>query len=321
MTRIATALTLFAVAGTAACGAGSTTIARVAQADGFPVAVTTCGFESEIDAPPQRIVTLNQGATEVALALGVADRMAGTAYLDDTIPAKWQPAYDAIPVLAAKYPNREQVAAARPDLLYASYASAFKSGAAGERDALAARGVPTVLSPAGCAKAPEKASWDLIWSELDAAAKAFGVPDRAAALRDQQQAALADPALHVAPGQRILWWDSDLNQPFVGAGTGAPQLLMNAVGATNVFADLNGNWAHVSWENIVGSDPDIIVAIDAKAYSAQEKIDRLRTDPSTRGMRAVRENRMISIPFSETTPGVRLVEGAQRLAAEIRALP
>ncbi|WP_269087291.1 hypothetical protein [Ornithinimicrobium sp. CNJ-824] len=37
-------------------------------------------------------------------------------------------------------------------------------------------------------------------------------------------------------------------------------------------------------------------------------------------LRAVREERYVVIPFSETTPGVRLVDGAQRLSEQLRAL-
>lgn len=72
--------------------------------------------------PPQ--FTLNQGATEVALAFGVEDQLAGTAYLDDSVPQKWRAAYDSVPVLSKEYPKREELLAAQPDFVYGSYASA-----------------------------------------------------------------------------------------------------------------------------------------------------------------------------------------------------
>ena len=32
--------------------------------------------------PPSRVVTMNQGVTEFMLAMGLVDKMAGTAYID-----------------------------------------------------------------------------------------------------------------------------------------------------------------------------------------------------------------------------------------------
>ncbi|WP_278258006.1 hypothetical protein [Nocardioides convexus] len=78
-------------------------------------------------------MTMNQGATEVMLALGLQDRMAGTAYLDDSVPAKWRAAYDGVEVLSKEYPDHETLLAARADFVYGSYSSAFGDEAAGSQ--------------------------------------------------------------------------------------------------------------------------------------------------------------------------------------------
>lgn len=57
----------------------------VVSALDYPIGITNCGVQSWIPSPPKRAVTMNQGTTEVMLALGLEDRMAGTAYLDDYI--------------------------------------------------------------------------------------------------------------------------------------------------------------------------------------------------------------------------------------------
>ncbi|MBS4102305.1 ABC transporter substrate-binding protein [Tsukamurella paurometabola] len=305
-------------------GCGNTPATPPARpSERFPVSVTTCDVTSEVRAEPRRIVTLNQGATEVALALGVADRMVGTAYLDDEVAPRWRAAYERIPVLAAKYPSQEKMLSVRPDLVYGSYTSAFSEKNAGDRARLQSQGIATLLAPAGCAKKPERASWDLIWDELTAAGRAFGTEDAAARLVAAQKAELGGAALQgAARGQRIFWWDygssTGLN---VGAGKGTPQLLLEAVGGVNVFAHLPGNWAEVSLENVVGTDPDVIVVADTAGHPAQDRIDQARKDPALSQLRAVRENRFVVIPFSETTSGVRLLDGARRLADAVRALP
>ncbi|NKY18926.1 ABC transporter substrate-binding protein [Tsukamurella spumae] len=306
----------------AACGTTPSAPSAASPSARFPVTVTTCDFASEVRSEPQRIVTMNQGATEVALALGVADRMVGTAYLDDAVAPRFQADYAKIPVLAAKYPTQEKMLSVRPDLVYGSYNSAFSEKNAGDRTRLQGQGIATLLAPAGCAKKPERASWDLIWDELSAAGKAFGTEAAAQKVIDEQKAELGTPALKdAAKGQRIFWWDYGSTNLYVGAGKGTPQLLIDSVGGVNVFADLPGNWADVSLENVVGSDPDVIVVADAAGHPAQERIDQARKDPALSQLRAVRENRFVVIPFSETTSGVRLLDGARRVADGIRALP
>ena len=97
----------------------------------FPVDVTSCGHTSTLTEAPDQAVTLNQGATEVVLALGLEDQLAGTAYLDDAVPAKWKTAYDSVPVLSPEYPTREDLLALQPDFVYASYSSAYGAEVAG----------------------------------------------------------------------------------------------------------------------------------------------------------------------------------------------
>ena len=67
--------------------------------------------------------------------------------------------------------------------------------------------------------------------------------------------------------------------------------------------------------------PDVIVVADTAGHPAQDRIDQARKDPALSQLRAVRENRFVVIPFSETTSGVRLLDGARRVAEGIRALP
>lgn len=91
----------------------------------YPVGISNCGISSWIDKAPERAISMNQGTTEILLALGLADRTIGTAYLDDAIWGKLDEAYASIPVLSDSYPTAEQIRELQPDSLYASYSSAF----------------------------------------------------------------------------------------------------------------------------------------------------------------------------------------------------
>ena len=91
----------------------------------YSVTYTSCGIEHTLTKMPSRIVTMNQGATELMLALGLADKMVGTAYLDDYIWPQYAEAYAKIPVLAAGYPNETTIMSVNPDFIVGSYNSAF----------------------------------------------------------------------------------------------------------------------------------------------------------------------------------------------------
>lgn len=289
----------------------------------FPLEVTSCGHTTTVEARPERAVTLNQGATEVALALGVEAQMAGTAYLDDAVPAKWETAYDSIEVLAEEYPTREDLLAARPDFVYASYGSAFDPKVAGTQDELAATGIGSYLSPFGCEEDDDRPepTFDAVWDEVEAVGTAFGVPERAAELRTAQQELLDGLAeTGAGEGLDVLWFDSGDKTPFVGGGGGGPQLVLDAVGATNVFADLDGGWADGSWEEVVAADPDVIVLADASWSSAESKIDHLESDPVLSQLDAVRAGAYVTVPFSESTPGVRLADGAASVSDQLEKL-
>jgi len=289
----------------------------------FPVEITSCGFTSEVTAAPEKAITLNQGATEIMLALDLADHLAGTAYLDDAVAERWQAAYDEVPVLSKEYPTNEQLLQAEPDFVYASYSSAFEKNVAGPRKKLAETGVASYLSPFGCedkAQRPEP-SYDAVWDEVEAVAGAFGVPERAEKIRDDQQATLDDLEKEAAgKGVSVVWWDGGTKAPTVGAGDGGPALVMDAVGVTNAFGDAEGSWIDSSWEDVVAADPDVIVLVDASWDTAADKRKYLESDPVLSKLTAVEQGHLVTIPFSESTAGVRLVDGASSLGEQIAAL-
>lgn len=68
-------------------------------------------------AKPMHAVSTAQFTTEVLLAIGAEDQMAGTAYLDDEILPSLKEAYEKVPVLSDKYPTKEKFYSVSPDFL------------------------------------------------------------------------------------------------------------------------------------------------------------------------------------------------------------
>lgn len=316
LTTVAAALSAAALTVTlTACGTGTDD----AAADGA-ITLQNCGRTVTLPAPVTRTVTVNQGATESALAIGAEKDLIGTAYLDDAIAPRFQQAYDAIPVIAPKYPDLETVISLKPDLVAASYASAFDEKGIGTRDELADLQIATYVSPFGCQNKADRpaASWDAIAAEVSDYGVLFGRTAAADDVNKQMRDTLAElKATDAGKDTTIMWWDNGTDTPSVGGKSGGPQLIMDAVGATNIFADLDGNWADASWEQVIKADPEVIVLIDANFSTADSKREYLENDPALAGLRAVQNKSYIVIPFSESTPGARTIDGAVTLSGEL----
>jgi len=286
--------------------------------------IESCETVSHFEAVPSRVITLNQQATEIMLALGLEGHLAGTAYLDDAIPERWKAAYDSVPVISERYPAREVVLAKNPDLLFAGFNSAFGEKALGAQQDWNDLGIGTYLVNVECRNlhpADVKLTTEPLFIDLERIGALFGVEDRAAAvaadIRDRLDAvAGANPG----QGRRAFLYDSGTETAFSAGCCGAPGLLLDAVGLENIAAGVEGRWADLAWEAVVAGDPEVIVLIEAEWSTAEEKIAHLKADPVLSELEAVREDRFVTIPFSSTVLGVRFVEGVEQLGADLAAL-
>ena len=295
-------------------------VESVEETSSFPVTIDNCGLSITYSASPEKAVTMNQAATEIMLALGLEDHMVGTAYLDDVILPEFEEAYASITVLAEKYPSQEVFLNADPDFVFGVYKSAFGEKAAGPREDLLNMNINSYLSVDACedeSYQPEKTTFEVLFEEIRDIGKIFGAEDRSETLIAEMQAQL-DEALastsELESSPTIFWYDSGDDAPFVGASTGTPAMIMDAVGATNIFADTEGTWATVSWEEVLERNPDVIVVIDASWSTAQEKIDLLVNDPQFSSITAVQNNCFIVLPFSSSTLGIRNIQAVVDLA-------
>src|SRR5690606_36786085 len=136
---------------------------------------------------------------------------------------------------------------------------------------LAALGVAAYVAPAACRSIkPAKLSFDEVFAEIEEMGAIFDVVPAAEALIAEQMAALAA----IEPDARelsALWYSSGTKTPYVGAGSGAPQMMLEALGLENIMAGVDEGWLSTSWEAVVDADPDVIVLVDATWNSAEQK--------------------------------------------------
>lgn len=286
----------------------------------YPLSLDNCGQTVTLDAAPERVVTIKSTATELLLSLGLGDRIVGVGFQDGPLPPHLELAGSGLPVLSEKLPSQEVVLETEPDFIYGGWESNFAADGAGERPTLAQLGVATYVAPAACRSIkPVKLTFDQLFAEITEMGAIFDVEDAEANLVSEQRAALAA----VQPDTRgltALWYSSGTKTPYVGAGSNAPAMIMEALGLANIFADVDEGWTSASWEAIVDADPDVIVLVDAAWNSAEQKKQLLAENPITSQLDAVINQRYLVIPFPASEAGVRNVPATADMAAQLAAL-
>lgn len=288
----------------------------------YPVTIDNCGFELTVTASPQRVITIKSTSTELLLALGLGDRIIGQAFADGDLPSELDTLGTEIAVISDFAPSQEAVLALDPDFIVAGWESNFTPDTAGDRVELSALGIGSYVSPAACKGAeykPAKLSFENVFDYITEAGEIFGAQDAAADLVASQRAVLTS----IEPSHdelTALWWSSGDDTPYVGAGIGAPQLVLETVGLKNIAADIDDTWTSLSWEAIIDADPDVIVLVDASWNTVDSKIAALEANPATATMTAVVNENYIVIPFAASEAGVRTVEAAASVAEQLAAL-
>ncbi|HEX2316801.1 MAG TPA: ABC transporter substrate-binding protein [Thermomonospora sp.] len=295
----------------AACGGSAGTGA--ADASAAPVTVTNCGTAYRFAGTPERVVTSSTVATEVMLALGLRDRLAGTVAAKDIVP-EYAAALRGVKVIAESAfppPSKEVVYAANPDLVVSGYPDDYGPKALGDRATLQKEGVNSYLLSANCPG--HKARIDDVYADVRALGQVFGVQDRAEALvrRLQGEVAAVRP---VAGTPKVFDYAGGKEKPATSGSMALVDDLIRRAGGTNIFPDVT-SYKQVSWEEVVRRNPDAILVEDQAFEPADKAIAFMKSYGPLRDVTAVKENRFIVIPVNDTQPGVRSGRALKTLTA------
>lgn len=286
----------------------------------YPLTLDNCGVAVTLPAAPQRVVTIKSTTTEMLLALGLGSRIVGVGFQDGPAPEPWTAEAAALPVLSDKLPSQEVVLEVEPDFIYGGWESNFAADGAGERATLAGLDVASYVSPAACRSIKlAKLTFDEVFAEIAEIGTIFDAKPAADALVAEQRAALdAIPADE--RGLTAVWYSSGTKAPYVGAGSGAPQMMLEALGLDNIMDAEDEGWISASWEAVVDANPDVIVLVDAVWNSAEQKKKLLAENPITSQLDAVVNQRYLIVPFPAAEAGVRNVGATADMADQLGGL-
>ena len=307
----------------------------------YPLTISNCGQQVTFTKAPAKVVSIGQSMTEVLYALGLSDKVAGTAVWFSPVLPQFADVNSKIKRLADNDPSFESVVGQEPDLVAAEFEwHVGPQGSVGKREQFSALGINTYASPADCvAKVNDNGgdgvrkelfSMDLIYQEIGELSEIFDVKDRGdaliASLKKREADAVASMAGAKAKGLPIVFWFSskEVNgDAFIAGKNGAPAYILKTLGAKNVVTT-EEEWPLVGWETIAEANPAVIVmaSMDRRRYAADDpkvKLDFLEHDSVTSQLNAVKNRHVVVMDAQAMNPTIRTIDGVEVLANAIKS--
>lgn len=263
---------------------------------------------------PEKAVTLAQFMTETLLALGLEDKMTGTALLNEEILPEYKEAYEKIPELEmgeGHSISKESFIATGVDFV-SGWEQSITEEATGSLDELEERGIVPFIS-SGLAP---NATIENVYNDFILLGKIFEVSEKAEKIVEKMKAevkVISDKTKNIENRPKVLIYDSGEGEAFVG-GSGLPNNLIELAGGENIYKNLGQDYATVSFEDIVQKNPEIIVVTEYYAgITGDEKIKFLKNNPALKNIDAIKNNRIYKIGLIDLAPGIRNSKAVHKL--------
>lgn len=342
--RVGRATTAAVVGGllAAGCGGGSGDTASSAagkdDAAGYPVTVTDCeGAETTFGSAPKNIVTSNASSLELLLRLGAGDKVIGTGFPPGkgTLPGGLDTQAQQVKVLSDTVIPKEKLLGSGADLYIDTFASMNMGGGMGDaptEEEFEAAGIKhTFLKSTACAAMSKSPVTDLsaVEDDITSLGAVTGTRAKARELVDgmQQKVSAVRKAVGGTPeGERPTYfffdYDAGTKQPMAVCNRQVAHAVITLAGARNVFADCDGDYKQVGWEDVIAKNPDWIQlavrnrgseAANDKAFDEARKW--LESNSATKGLTAVKEGNFLRIGSERTTiAGVENADTVEEIA-------
>jgi iron complex transport system substrate-binding protein len=294
--------------------------------DSASVTVTNCDAEVTYDQPLDRLFVNDGGMIAIALAAGAREQMVAVSSMArdvDVLRLEYGSQVDDLNEVAPTQPTLENIVGAKPQVLFAGFNYGMGEARGITPEILARHGIDVYQLSEACRQVDGERVRGTMdpWAALDTDLRNIGIitGNRAQGARAADDVAEKLQKLRAAtqPEVRptVFLFDSGSDTIFSSGMFGGPQGIIDAAGARNATEDIRDTWTTVSWERLATSDPDLIAFVDYPGQSVEEKIDALRSHPASKGLRAVRENRFINLPYAMWVSSPLNIDAAETLRA------
>jgi iron complex transport system substrate-binding protein len=311
------AIALTAMVVLTCCGTATST-STAPSGGGFPFVVSSCGRDVRFEHAPKRVITVGSVAAPIVAAAGAGDRVITRTF--ETAPFPGEYAGD---LAYAEQMNptadlaREQIIARNPDLVVSF------EGAAVKAEDLASVGIPLLVTRGYCRAAA--GSYDDIFSDILLYGQLFGTAaqagDTVGALH-RRVAAVADA--HRLDGKTrpaaalVLSRDGSTVNTYGNVSTVHAQ--MDILALHNIFGDVISRNFEANAETLIARDPEVIIVLTLADQTPESVRAALRSRPELASVKAIRDDRIIALPFGYSGPGPVAVQGLEVLSDRLAAL-
>lgn len=303
-----------------------------------PVTVTDCtGAETTFASAPKHIVTSNASSLELLLRLGAGDKVIGTGFPPGkgTLPGELDAQAQRVKVLSDTVIPKEKLLGSGADLYIDTFASMNMGGGMGDaptEEEFEAAGIKhTFLKSTACAAMSKSPVTDLsaVEDDITSLGAVTGTGAKAKELVagmkekiDAVQKAVGRTPEDERPTYFFFDYDAGTKQPMAVCNRQVANAVITLAGARNVFADCDGDFKQVGWEDVIAKNPDWIQlgvrdrgsdAANEKAFDEAQKW--LETNSATKGLKAAEEGRFLRIGSERTTiAGVTNADAVEEIA-------
>lgn len=252
------------------------------------------------DQAPQRVVANVQGAAELLIRLGLADRLVGVAGVFGDVDADVREAFAKVPLLSQEYAGRETILGANPDLVIGR-GDLFIDGdwGSGSVEFLSDSGIHTYLMNSGKAGAV----FDDFFRDIDELGMIFDVRDRADTLKKAYQAKIEELRSHPAWSgrQKKLAEIATVEDGAFVVSSGKGEFFQNEalrlVGLPNLFENAPG--PEVSNETLIEANPDVLLLFRyIGGPDPEAMVKQLYAIPALAGVSAIQNKQVYVADFN-----------------------
>ncbi|MGI6091222.1 MAG: ABC transporter substrate-binding protein [Saccharofermentanales bacterium] len=261
---------------------------------------------------PEKVISLNLHTTENLIALGLEDKIIGTAYTNAEVLPEYADIFNKIPKIAEQYPSWEVLVEADPDFVIGRNSAFGEKGVTAISDFLDSGimvYVPIETYTPG-------STIEATYEDFRNLGRIFNVEEKAEAIINEMQGKVEGVAEKISGNTeklRVFVYDAGDDQAFT-SGQSLESNLIDLAGGENIFNDIEKTWSNVSWEEIVNRNPQVIVINDYGETTAQEKIDFLLAKPGLSEVDAIKNNHFVVLQLPTIFTGIRNGDAVEILA-------
>lgn len=276
-------------------------------------------YETVYEKQPEKVVAVYQGNVETMLALGLEDKIAAVAGIEQPVLEEHQESFDKLKNLEEFTPSKETITAEEPDMIF-SWVSYFEESTLGEPQEWLDQNVNVYINTN---TASEKDTLENEYKDIENIGKIFQVEEKA----DELVKSMKDKVKEIK--KKVEKTEKETSVLILEKGTdgfinyGADSLagdMVTQIGGTLAKQES----AVMTAEEVAEANPDVLFITytpyldDDEELIKEEKMDLFLQDEIFAEMNAVKNKKVIPVMLNEIfASGVRTVDGVETLAEGI----